>query len=120
MTGMVAEELIAHFSIRGSAFEHAGADAACGFGDAEVIQPGVLGRWAATDKGEVVLFNGICLKQGAAFFGGAFVEGGEENAGGVLIKPMNQPDFACGAIKAFLIEVVAAFKGAADFGVDLG
>lgn len=57
------------------------------------------------------------LEKRAAFFSAALVQSGQQHTRGVLIQTMDEPDLARRSIKAALIQIIAALKGTANFGI---
>jgi hypothetical protein len=57
------------------------------------------------------------LEKRTALISAALIQSGQQHTRGILIQTMDEPDLARRSLKAALIQIIAALKGTADFGI---
>ncbi len=114
-TGIVLPDAVGEFGVRGSAAAHGGANGFLARGLDEAIEPAARrGAREALDEGGIRLMDTFLLEEGAAGGGNLLAACGKEDARGVLVEAVDEPDRAGGAVEAAGDGVVVPLEGAGD------
>ncbi len=111
---------IMQLRIGGTTFDHLRAHTAVRSGCHQMVKPDTTRRgWLATNHGEVMLLNGLVFEKHSGALCRLLIKGCQEHTRRILVKPMDEPKFACRAMKAAGFGIIVAGEGCSLFPVGL-